>query len=107
MKIALVGYGKMGHMLEQSALSLGHSVVSTIDVFAPDAKVKISAGDSKALADAVDSSGADGIIEFTHPSSVLENIKTLLPLKIPMVVGTTGWNDKKDEVASLAAKKFV
>ena len=42
MKIALVGYGKMGHMLEQSALSLGHSVVSTIDVFAPDAKVKIS-----------------------------------------------------------------
>ena len=73
MKIALVGYGKMGHMLEQSALSLGHSVVSTIDVFAPDAKVKISAGDSKALADAVDSSGADGIIEFTHPSSVLRS----------------------------------
>ena len=52
MKIALVGYGKMGHMLEQSALAFGHSVVSTIDVFAPDAKVKISAGDSKALADA-------------------------------------------------------
>jgi len=94
MKIALVGYGKMGHMLEQSALALGHSVVSTIDVFATDAKVKISAGDSKALADAVVSSGADGIIEFTHPSSVLENIKALLPLKIPMVVGTTGWNDK-------------
>lgn len=104
MKIALVGYGKMGHMLEQSALAFGHSVVSTIDVFAPEAKVKISAGDSKALADAVVSSGADGIIEFTHPSSVLENIKALLPLEIPMVVGTTGWNDKKDEVASLAAK---
>ena len=40
MKIALVGYGKMGHMIEQAALGLGHSVVTTIDVFAEDAKVK-------------------------------------------------------------------
>lgn len=104
MKIALVGYGKMGHMLEQSALSFCHDVVTTIDVFAQDAKVKIQNGESKAVADAVASSGAEGIIEFTHPSSVLENIKALLPLKIPMVVGTTGWNDKKNEVAALAAK---
>ena len=37
-------------------------------------------------------------------SQRFENIKALLPLEIPMVVGTTGWNDKKDEVASLAAK---
>ncbi|MGN0728666.1 4-hydroxy-tetrahydrodipicolinate reductase [Treponema sp.] len=102
MKIALVGYGKMGHMLEQSAVAFGHSVVATIDPFAPDAGIKIPSGDSRALADAVVSSGAEGIIEFTHPSSVMENIKVLLPLKIPMVVGTTGWNEKKQEVASLA-----
>ena len=98
MKIALVGYGKMGHMLEQTALSLGHSVVTTIDVFAEDAKVKIAAGDTKAMVDAVVASGAEGIIEFTHPASVMDNIKALLPTKIPLVVGTTGWNDKKEEV---------
>ena len=50
MKIALVGYGKMGHMLESTALSLGDEVVATIDVFAPDASVKVSAGDGAAVA---------------------------------------------------------
>ncbi len=103
MKIALVGYGKMGHMLEETAIRFGHSVVTTIDVFANDAKVKVAQGDTKAIADAVVASGAEGIIEFTHPSSVMANIKALLPLKIPMVVGTTGWNDKKEEVKQLAA----
>ena len=50
MKIALVGYGKKGHMLESTALSLGDEVVATIDVFAPDASVKVSAGDGAAVA---------------------------------------------------------
>ena len=53
MKIAFVGYGKMGHMIEQAALGLGHSVVTTIDVFSEDAKVKIAAGDTKAMVDAI------------------------------------------------------
>lgn len=102
MKIALVGYGKMGHMMEQTALALGHSVVATIDVFAEDAKYKIAPGDTKALVDAVISSGAEGVIEFTHPASVLDNIKALLPTKLPLVVGTTGWNDKIDDIKKLA-----
>ena len=41
MKIALVGYGKMGHMIEQAAKRAGHEVVTTIDVIADDAKVKV------------------------------------------------------------------
>ena len=39
MKIALVGYGKMGHLIEETALSYGHTVVTTVDIVAPDAKV--------------------------------------------------------------------
>lgn len=104
MKIALVGYGKMGHMLEQTALALGDTVVTTIDTFASDAKVKIAAGDGKALVDAVLQSGAEGVIEFSHPTAVMGNITALLPTRLPLVVGTTGWTDKEKEVAALAAQ---
>jgi len=102
MKIALVGYGKMGHMLEQTALSFGHEVVATVDVLANDASVKVAAGDYEAVAKAVLDSGAEGVIEFTHPTAVMGNINALLKTKLPVVVGTTGWNDKHEEVNSLA-----
>ena len=62
MKIALVGYGKMGHMIEQCALRAGHEVVVTIDSFAKDASCLIPQNDSSALCRAVKSSGAEGII---------------------------------------------
>ena len=103
MKIALVGYGKMGHMIESEALKLGHEIVATVDPFAPDASNKVQSGDGKAVADAVLKSGAEGVIEFTSPASVMENIRSLLPLKLPLVVGSTGWNDKMEEVSKLAA----
>ena len=104
MKIALVGYGKMGHMIEAAAKRAGHEVVATIDVIAEDASVKVAAGDGEAVARAVKSSGAEGIIEFSHPTAVMGNIKALLPLGLPLVVGTTGWNDKQAEIAEYAAK---
>ncbi|MBO4403933.1 MAG: 4-hydroxy-tetrahydrodipicolinate reductase [Treponema sp.] len=104
MKIALVGYGKMGHMIETQALSFGNEVVATIDVISPDAKYKVSCGDYEAVAKAVKESGAEGIIEFTYPSSVMGNINALIPLKLPLVIGTTGWNDRHEEVRALAEK---
>lgn len=104
MKIALVGYGKMGHMIADCAKSLGHEVVATVDVIAEDASVKVASGDYEAVARAVKSSGAEGVIEFSHPTAVMGNIKALLPLGLPLVVGTTGWNDKMDEVDKLAAE---
>ncbi len=104
MKIALVGYGKMGHLLEQTALSYGHEVVTTVDVAAPDAKVKVAAGDGAAITAAVKSSGAEGVIEFSHPSAVMGNIEALLPTGLPLVIGTTGWTDREAEVAALAAR---
>ena len=102
MKIALVGYGKMGHMIEQCAIRAGHEIVTTIDVVAEDAAVKVPAGDAAAIARAVKSSGADGVIEFSHPTAVIENVKALLPLGLPVVVGTTGWNDKHAEIDAYA-----
>ncbi len=102
MKIALVGYGKMGHMLEQTALALGDEVVATIDIVSSDATCKVASGDYEAVAKAVKDSGAEGVIEFSHPTAVMGNIKALLPLGIPLVVGTTGWTDKVEEVKALA-----
>lgn len=102
MKIALVGYGKMGHLLKAAAENLGNEVVVTIDPFAPDADVKNA--DSAELARAVKGSGADGVIEFTNPAVVIENLRALVPLGIPLVVGTTGWTQSEGEIADLAAK---
>lgn len=99
MKIALLGYGKMGHMIADIAKKRQHTIVVTIDPFASDACVKTSS--HKEIVDAIVNAGAEGIIEFTHPSSVLENIKALIPTKIPLVVGTTGWKDSLPEIEKL------
>ncbi len=103
MKIAIIGYGKMGHMIKSAAEKLGHEVAVTADVSSPDADVKIAPGDGEAVARAVKSSGAEGVIEFSHPSAVMGNIMALLPLGLPLVVGTTGWSDREKEVADFAA----
>lgn len=104
MKIALVGYGKMGHMIKNCAEKLGHEVVATVDVVSEDATNKVPAGDYDAVMRAVKNSDAEGIIEFSHPTAVIGNIKALLPLGLPIVVGTTGWNDKHEEINNLAAE---
>lgn len=100
MKIALVGYGKMGHMIETVAKNRGNEIVATIDPYAADATVIAKTADE--IATAVKKSGADGVIEFTHPDAVIGNIKALLPTGIPLVVGTTGWNNFLDEMKALA-----
>lgn len=103
MKIALVGYGQMGHMIHNCALAAGHQVVLTADPAAKDASFTVSE-DKDSFVKAIKDSGAEGIIEFSHPSAVMDNIRCLLPLGLPLVVGTTGWNHKEDEIASLAAQ---
>jgi 4-hydroxy-tetrahydrodipicolinate reductase len=94
----------MGRMVESAAKRLGHEVVLTVDTAAEDASVKIREGDFDALAQSVRRSGADGVIEFSSPSAVAGNIGALLPLGIPLVVGTTGWKKSEAEIASLAEK---
>jgi 4-hydroxy-tetrahydrodipicolinate reductase len=96
MKIALVGYGKMGHMIERAAKARGHEVACTVDLFAEDASCVTQ--DSHVMIEALRSSGAECIIEFSHPASVKGNISALVPTGIPIVVGTTGWLDNLADV---------
>jgi 4-hydroxy-tetrahydrodipicolinate reductase len=75
MKIALIGYGKMGHMIEEVALERGHEIVARID-----------AGDAFEL------NGADVAIEFTTPHTAKENILRAWAQGVPVVCGSTGWD---------------
>jgi 4-hydroxy-tetrahydrodipicolinate reductase len=86
MKIAIIGYGKMGQMIEKMAVEAGHSIEAYLT--------------SKPWHSA-DLKGADVCIEFTHPEAVLENIKKAAEAKKPIVIGTTGWEDQREVVQSI------
>lgn len=102
MNIALVGYGKMGHMIEVEAVKRGVGIASTIDLYAQDASCRIKSSDD--LAGAVIASKADVVIEFTHPDAVLKNIEVLVTTGVPVIVGTTGWLKHLDYVNTLVKK---
>jgi 4-hydroxy-tetrahydrodipicolinate reductase len=80
MKIALIGYGKMGHIIESIALSRGHQVVCIID------KDNRNDFESEAFA------SADVAIEFSTPQTAEANICRAWKANIPVVCGTTGWD---------------
>lgn len=96
MKLAIVGYGKMGKMIEKTARAQGHTVTAIVDAFVTEAS---SAGVpiSKTAEDAALDS-ADAAIEFSTPEAAADNIIILARKKIPVVTGTTGWYDRLDEV---------
>lgn len=92
MKIALIGYGKMGHMIEQIALSRGHEIVCKIE-----SKVECQKSKDKGLfgPEGFDSpafASAEVAIEFTTPATAKENILHAWEHNVPVVCGTTGWN---------------
>lgn len=84
MKIALLGYGKMGKEIEKIAISRGHEIV-----------LKIGADNLSDL-NASSLSVADVAIEFSTPDTAYANIQTSFDADVPIVVGTTGWLDKMD-----------
>lgn len=86
MKIALIGYGRMGKEIEQIAVSRGHSVVLKIDVN----NIHDLTVDNLRLADVA--------IEFTIPSTAIGNYSICFDAGIPVVSGTTGWLSQKAEV---------
>jgi 4-hydroxy-tetrahydrodipicolinate reductase len=86
MKIALIGYGKMGKEIEKIAISRGHEISLKIDIDNPEDLTITNLQES------------DVAIEFTIPDSAIKNYNICFDAGIPVVSGTTGWLDKKDEV---------
>lgn len=94
MKIALIGYGKMGHMIEQIAISRGHSIVCKIDIDNPDDF------DSPAFA------SADVAIEFTNPTAAYGNFLRAFRHNVKVVSGSTGWmHHHKQDVERLCREE--
>ncbi len=82
MRIALIGYGKMGKMIEEVALQRGHEIVLKINI------------DNTEDFTQQNISNADVAIEFTGPASAYENVKRCLGFGLPVVSGSTGWNEQ-------------
>lgn len=89
MKLALLGYGRMGRAIEKVAIERGHEIVIRKDV----EPIK------------VDLSMADAAIDFSHPSAAFDNIKSCIDSRVPVVSGTTGWLDQFEEIKSYCDKK--
>ena len=88
MKIALLGYGRMGKEIEKIALSRGHEIVIRKDVD-----------------DTIDITLAEVAIDFSVPSSAFNNITDCINNNVPVISGTTGWLEKYDEVVRRCEKK--
>lgn len=88
MNLAIIGYGKMGRMVEQLAPEYGFTVHACVD----------NGDDFAAVA------GADVAIEFTMPEAVVGNIARLAAMRLPVVVGTTGWLAHMDQARAMVEK---
>jgi 4-hydroxy-tetrahydrodipicolinate reductase len=86
MKVILLGYGKMGKIIERIALDRGHQIAAKIDI---------------ENAHEFDSAEGDVAIEFSHPDAAFDNVKRCIERSLPVVCGTTGWLSKKPELESL------
>lgn len=88
MKIALIGYGKMGKTIERIAIERGHSIVARLT--------------SK---DSFNCNMADVAIEFTVPNAAVNNIIQCIDNQTPVVVGTTGWFNEVERIKQISAAK--
>lgn len=92
-RIALIGYGKMGHAIEKIAKERGNSISYIIDQNNMDELSKITRDNT------------DAIIEFTIPSCAVNNLKNCFDTQVPVVCGTTGWLEHWDDIVATANSK--
>src|SRR5690242_19255147 len=90
MKIILLGYGKMGKIIERIARERGHEISARIDI---DNQHEFATMEG------------DVAIEFSHPDAAFDNVKKTLLKGIPVVCGTTGWLEHKPEIEELCRKQ--
>tara|TARA_Y100000385_G_scaffold151941_1_gene157560 strand:- start:197 stop:856 length:660 start_codon:yes stop_codon:yes gene_type:complete len=90
MNIALLGYGKMGQLIEEIATQSGHSIIYIAN--------------SKHIVEDIDFSKVDVAIDFSTPTTAFKNISTTLAQGVPVVSGTTGWLDKMEDINKLTTK---
>jgi 4-hydroxy-tetrahydrodipicolinate reductase len=93
MKIALIGYGKMGKAIEEIALQKGHEVV-----------LKINIENTEDLTTS-NLQKADVVIEFTGPESAFDNLVKCMEAGVPVVCGSTGWLDKWEDIKNICMQK--
>lgn len=93
MRILLIGYGKMGKTIEQTALAKGHQIIG-----------KVNHDNAQELKNFT-GANTDIAIEFTHPEAAFGNISYCLVHEIPVVSGSTGWLDRLEEAVSLCLKQ--
>jgi 4-hydroxy-tetrahydrodipicolinate reductase len=98
MKIAIVGYGKMGRMIERVATERGHEIALKLDEFNNSHFEGITAENF---------AGVDVAIDFSIPSAAVANIEKIASLGVNLVVGTTGWTDHAEDVREAIAKNGV
>lgn len=93
MRIALIGYGKMGKIIEEIALQRGHEIILKID------------RDNREEFNRENISHVDAAIEFTSPESAYDNVRQCIDFGVPVVSGSTGWNDRLNEMKQYAVEK--
>lgn len=86
MNILLLGYGKMGQLIDQLATEAGHNIVGKITI------------DNRDDLEGFNGDNVDVAIDFSQPEAAVENIKWCIDHQIPVAVGTTGWLDNRAEV---------
>lgn len=106
MKIAIIGYGKMGHMIEDVARSRGHQIVGVID---PRLNEELKIKNEELNLPLIDFESeefrsADVAIEFTTPATAEDNIRKAWAQGVPVVCGTTGWNPEKLKIKNYKLK---
>ncbi len=97
MKIAILGYGKMGHEIEKIAVSKNHTIELVVD------------NETDWLTGIDKLTQCDVAIEFSNPNAVESNIYQCFKANVPIVVGTTGWHDKKASIEAycMSAKQCM
>lgn len=107
MKLILSGYGKMGFHIEEKALETGNTVCAVVDT-SSEGKSRCGIPFFKSIAD-VPPDDAEGsiVVDFTRPDAAVENIITAAGRGLSVLVGTTGWYDRLDEVRKVVAEKKI